>query len=228
MIFEGVARFLRNSRSNKKDPSIRSAGLFLFNDVRITVGESGISITHEQALDLAFYTIYALADHPEDVTPKSVPGDLTSIFPAQCKPIDGDVQALANRIANSGITLTRQQAVIEYLTIVHQIPYFGCEMIKTKFQVADDEKSDSKARQEATVVVGPKNVTILLPSNEPYTVIPWFRIIGIKEHKGSVDIRYMERKGAESCLSLKVKKPNELATLLSGYNLRAQLQLDIL
>ena len=206
--------------------------LFIFKDVQKHVVQAKLPLTNEQAVGMAYYTIYAEADKPESITTSSVPNDLTQLFPPQITPTDADRQAIIDRISHSPEPLTREQAVIGYLSIAHEIPYFGCEIFRTKFATVEEAKSESKtARQDGTLAIGPKDITILLPSNEPHTVIPWFRFISYKEHKGSVDVKFMERKGSECELSLKVKKPGELATLIEGYaslnrTLGAQLMTD--
>jgi len=187
----------------------------ILNEVIAHVSSSKIPCSHDQALYLALYTIYAEAQNPEDVTPQSLPADLTKYFPQQCPPVEGDRQKLIELITQLPAPLTKEQAMINYMTVAHQIPYFGCEIVRTKFAKVEEEDSKA-ARQDGTLVCGPKGVTLLLPTNEQYLAVPWFRVIDIKEHKGSVDFRYMDRKGQEVELSFKVKKPNELATFLEG------------
>ena len=187
----------------------------ILNEVIAHVSASKIPCTHDQAVMLAIYTIYAQAQNPEDVTPQSVPADVAQYFPQQCPPVDGDRQKIIDFITQLPAPLTKEEATLNYMTVAHQIPYFGCEILRTKFAKVEEEDSKA-ARQDGTLICGPKCVTLLLPTNEQVISVPWFRFIGCKEHKSSVDFRYMDRKGQEAELSFKVKKPNELATFLEG------------
>jgi len=199
----------------KSHVSDRAEAFYVFNDVKSHLNSPHMIIYHDQALELAFFSLYAQANSPEEVTSSSIPVDISTLFPTCVKPLPEDRQKLIDRVKAMEKPLSRNDAVYEYLIIAHQIPFFGCEVFKTKYHHSEEDRN---SRVTATIIIGPKSIELILPSGESSLNIPWFRFVSCKEHKSSVDIKYVERKGTESGVSIKVKSPNELKTIIIGYS----------
>ncbi|EAY19386.1 hypothetical protein TVAG_101030 [Trichomonas vaginalis G3] len=192
----------------------KGGALFIYNDVKLHIFQSKLTVTHDQAVEMALLSLYVVANSTEEAKKNGAPSDIAPLFPPTCPPQQGDAQEIANKL-NQQEPLTREAAVARYLTISHQLPNFGCEVFKTKFAPISEEKVQ---RQDGSIVIGPKSIAVHLPNGDEYMSAPWFRFISAKLHSSSVDIKYMERKGTEAEISLKVKKAFDVYTLISGYS----------
>lgn len=192
----------------------KAGALFIYTDVKSHLMQAKPTVTHEQGFEMAYLSLYATANSADEVKANASAADINSLFP-YCAPEEGDLQKIVAKVNNEP-PLSREDAVSKYLAIAHQLPGFGCETTKTKFApIVDKVRSDE--RQDGTITVGPKSIIVKNANGDEYMSAPWFRFTSCKLHSSTVDVKYMDRKGAEAEISLKVKKPFDLYTLISGY-----------
>ncbi|KAH0793882.1 hypothetical protein GPJ56_002094 [Histomonas meleagridis] len=147
--------------------------LATFNDIKEHILTSGIQISVEDAIHLAYYSLFPNSNVP--VTPQTVPNDITPLLPRNIKCKSGYNKQLIKYFTTEPIT-DKDVALEKYVQLARKIPTFGCEYYPAIYE--DNSNPKKTVRRNIQVLISPTSIIFSDPNGkEQYITIDYKKLI---------------------------------------------------
>ncbi|KAH0797157.1 uncharacterized protein GO595_010015 [Histomonas meleagridis] len=167
-----------------------------YKDVKQMALSGIMTMTEEQAFELAILSLYAESSQQSEVSiqaNKMTIEELTQLLPKNITVHDDTLRRFKAE-ANLIVPMLPINSMIRYIILANNLTGYGSETYKCYY--TDVINVDKKARKECLISLSPYSITIQNANKQKqYSLIMWRKINSFNRHEDTVEITYNDENG---------------------------------